>query len=79
MENSLVVNPLAELASLRSKSYDSILDAIGMMPLVYLRKIKEEVGQRREMSNKRIFPPPRNTHQQRYLTIYLKGIDASLS
>ena len=41
-----MVNPLAEVAAFRGKIYDSILDTIGMTPLVYLHQITEEIGQR---------------------------------
>ena len=65
MENSLVVNPLAEVAAFMGNIYDSILDTIGMTPLVYLHQIIEEVGQRTEMAGKLMItnwlPPPNDT------------------
>ena len=83
MENSLVVNPLAEVAAFMGKIYDSILDTIDMTPLVCLHQIIEEVGQRTEMAGKLMvttwLPPPNNTYQQRYLTIFPKGNDTSSS
>jgi len=83
VENSLVVNPLAKAAAFRGKIYGGILDAIGMTPLVCLHQITEEVGQRREMTGKLIvttwFPSPSDNYQQRYLTVFPKGNDASSS
>ena len=83
MENSLVVNPLAEVAAFMGKIYDSILDTIGMTPLVCLHQIIEEVGQRTEMAGKLMvttwLPPPNDTYQQRYLTVFPKGNDTSSS
>ena len=52
MENSFVVNPLAEVVTFMGKIYDSILDTIGTTPLVCLHQIIEEIGQRREMAGK---------------------------
>ena len=78
-----MVNPLAEMAAFRGKIYDSILDTIGLMPLVCLHQITEEVGQRTEMTGKLMvttwLPPPNDTSQQRYLTVFPKGNDASSS
>ena len=78
-----MVKPLAEVTAFVGKIYDSILDTIGMTPLVYLHQIIEEVGQRTEMAGKLMvttwLPPPNNTYQQRYLTIFPKGIDTSSS
>jgi hypothetical protein len=83
MENSLVANPLTEVAAFRGKIYDSILDTIGMTPLVCLHQIIEEVGQRTEKAGKIIvtiwLSPPSYTYQQRYLTVFPKGNDASSS
>ena len=83
MENSLVVNPLAEMAAFMGKIYDSILNTIGMTPLVCLHQITEDVSQRTEMTGKLIvtkwLPPPIDTYQQRYLSIFPKGNDASSS
>ena len=47
-----MVNPLTEVTALKGKIYDSILDTIGMTPLVCLHQIIEEIGQRREMAGK---------------------------
>ena len=62
---------------------NSILDTTGMNPLVYLHQIIEDVGQRTEMAGKLMvttwLPPPNNTYQQRYLTVFPKGNDASSS
>ena len=62
---------------------NSILDTTGMNPLVYLHQITEEVGQRTEMVGKLIvktwLPPPSDTYQQCYLTVFPKGNDASSS
>ena len=78
-----MVNPLAEVAAFRGKIYDSILDTIGMTPLVCLHQTTEEVGQRTEMASKIIvtiwLSPPSYTYQQRYLTVFPKGNDASSS
>ena len=78
-----MVNPVAEVATFRGKFYNSILETIGMTPLVCLHQITEEVGQRTEMAGKLIvttwLPPPSDTFQQRYLTVFPKGNDASSS
>lgn len=78
-----MVNPLAEVAAFMGKIYDSILDTIGMTPLVCLHQTIEEVGQRTEMAGKIIvtiwLSPPSYTYQQRYLTVFPKGNDASSS
>ena len=78
-----MVNHLAEVAAFRGKIYGSILDAIGMTPLVCLHQITEKVGQRTEMTGKLTvttwLPPPSDTYQQRYLTVFPKGNDASSS
>ena len=78
-----MATPVAEVAAFRGKIYDSILDTIGMTPLVCLQQITEEVGQRTEMAGKPIvttwLPPPSDTYQQRYLTVFPKGNDASSS
>ena len=78
-----MVNPLAEVTAFRGKIYDSFLDTMDMTPLVYLHQITEEVGQRTEIAGKLIvttwLPPPSDTYQQRYLTIFPKGNDASSS
>ncbi|GEM_PF-2965394 len=78
-----MANPLAEVAAFRGKIYDSILDTIGMTPLVCLHQIIEEVGQRTEKAGKIIvtiwLSPPSYTYQQRYLTVFPKGNDASSS
>ena len=83
MENSLVVNPLTEVAAFIGKFYDSILDTIGMTPLDCLHQIIEEVGQRTEKAGKIIvtiwLSPPSYTYQQRYLTVFPKGNDTSSS
>jgi hypothetical protein len=83
VENSLVANPVAKVAAFRGKIYDSILDTIGMTPLVCLHQIIEEVGQRTEKAGKIIvtiwLSPPSYTYQQRYLTVFPKGNDASSS
>jgi len=83
VENSLVANPLAEVAAFRGKIYDSILDTIGMTLLVCLHQIIEEVGQRTEKAGKIIvtiwLSPPSYTYQQRYLTVFPKGNDTSSS
>jgi cysteine synthase A len=52
VENSLVANPVAKVAAFRGKIHDSILDTIGMTPLVCLHQTTEEVGQRTEMAGK---------------------------
>ena len=76
-------NPLAEVAAFRGKIDGSVLDTIGLMPLVCLHQITEEVGQRTEMAGKLIvtiwLPPPSDTYQQHYLTVFPKGNDASSS
>ena len=46
-----MVNPLAEVAAFMGKIYDSILDTIGMTPLVCLHQTIEEVGQRTEIAS----------------------------
>ena len=78
-----MANPVAKVAAFRGKIYDSILDTIGMTPLVCLHQIIEEVGQRTEMAGKLMvttwLPPPNDTYQQRYLTVFPKGNDASSS
>ena len=78
-----MANPAAEVAAFMGKIYDSILDTIGMTPLVRLHQIIEEAGQRTEMAGKLMvttwFPPPSDTYQQRYLTVFSKGNDASSS
>ena len=78
-----MANPLAEVAAFRGKIYDSILDTIGMTLLVCLHQIIEEVGQRTEKAGKIIvtiwLSPPSYTYQQRYLTVFPKGNDASSS
>ena len=78
-----MANPVAEVAAFRGKIYDSILDTIGMTPLVCLHQTIEEVGQRTEMAGKLMvttwFPPPNDTYQQRYLTVFPKGNDTSSS
>ncbi len=78
-----MVHPLAEVAAFVGEIYDSILNTIGMTPLVCLHQIIEEVGQRTEMTGKFIvptwLPPPNDTYQQRYLTVFPKGNDASSS
>ena len=78
-----MANPVAEVAALRGKIYDSILDTMGMTPLICLHQITEEVGQRTEMAGKLIvtiwLPPPSDTYQQHYLTVFPKGNDASSS
>ena len=78
-----MVNPLAEVAAFMGKIYDSILDTIGMTPLVCLHQITEEAGQRTETVGKLIvtawLPPPSDTYQQRYLTVFPKGNDTSSS
>ena len=78
-----MVNPLAEMATFKGNFYDSILDTMGMTPLICLHQITEEVGQRTEMAGKIIvttwLPPPNDTYQQRYLTVFPKGNDASSS
>lgn len=78
-----MVNPLAEVTAFMGKIYDSILDTIGMTPLVCLHQIIEEIGQRREMAGKLMvtswLPPPNDTYQQRYLTVFPKGNDTSSS
>ena len=83
MKNSLVVNPLAEVAAFMGKIYDSILNTIGMTPLICLHQIIEEVGQRIEMAGKLMvttwLPPPNDTYRQRNLTIFPKGNDTSSS
>ena len=76
-----MVKPLAEVTAFIGKIYDSILDTIGMTPLVCLHQITEEVGQRTEMAGKIIvticLSPQSYTYQQRYLTVFPKGNDAS--
>ena len=83
MENSLMVNPLAKMAALEGKIYDSNLDTKGITPLVCHHQIIEEAGQRIEMAGKLVvttwLPPPCNTYQQRYLTVFPKGNDTSSS
>ena len=78
-----MVNPLAEVTAFRGKFYDSFLDTMDMTPLVCLHQITEEVGQRTEMAGKIIvaiwLSPPSYTYQQRYLTVFPKGNDASSS
>ena len=78
-----MVNPLAEVAAFMGKIYDSILDTIGMTPLVCLHQIIGEVGQRTEMAANLLvttwLPPPNDTYQQRYLTVFPKGNDTSSS
>ena len=78
-----MVNPLTEVTALKGKIYDSILDTIGIAPLVCLHQIIEEIGQRREMAGKLMVtswpPPPNDTYQQRYLTFFRKGNDTSSS
>ena len=62
---------------------DCILDTTGMMPLVYLHQIIEEVGQRTEMASNLMvttwLPPLNDTYQQRYLTVFPKENDISSS
>ena len=78
-----MANPVAEVAAFRGKIYDSILDTIGMTPLVCLHQIIEEVGQRTEMAGRLMvttwLPPPNDTYQQRYLVVFPKGNDTSSS
>ena len=78
-----MANPVAEVAAFRGEIYDSILDTIGMTPLVCLHQIIEEIGQRSEVAGKLMvttwLPPPSDTYQQRYLTVFPKGNDASSS
>ena len=78
-----MVKPLADVTAFMGKIYDSILDTIGMTPLVCLHQIIEEIGQRREMAGKLMVtswpPPPNDTYQQRYLTFFRKGNDTSSS
>ena len=78
-----MANPVAKVAAFRGKIYDSILDAIGITPLVCLHKITEEVGQRTEIASNLMvttwLPPLNDTYQQRYLTVFPKGNDASSS
>ena len=78
-----MVNPLAEVAAFRGEIYDSNLDTIGMRPLVCLLQITEEAGQRPETVGKPIviawLPPPSDSYQQRNLTVFPKGNDASSS
>ena len=78
-----MVNPLTEVAAFMGKIYDSILDTIGMTPLVCLHQIIEEVGQRTEIASNLMvttwLPPLNDTYQQRYLTVFPKGNDASSS
>ena len=73
-----MVKPLAEVTAFMGKIYDSILDTIGMTPLVCLHQITREVGQRTEMTGQLIvttWPPPRSdNYQQRYLTVFRKEI-----
>ena len=76
-----MVNPLAEVTAFRGKTYDRFLDTMDMKPLVYLHQITEEVGQHTEMAGKLIvttwLPPPSDTYQQHYLTVFPKGNEAS--
>ena len=78
-----MVNPLAEVAIFMGKLYDSILDTKGMAPLVGLHRIIGEVGQRTEMAANLLvttwLPPPNDTYQQRYLTVFPKENDTSSS
>ena len=78
-----MVNPLEEIAPFMGRIYDSISNTIGMTPLVCLHQITEEAGQRTETVGKLIvtawLPPPSDTYQQRYLTVFPKGNDASSS
>ena len=78
-----MVNPLEEVTAFRGKIYDSFLDTMDMTPLVCLHQITEEVGQRTEMAGKIIvtiwLSLPSYTYQQRYLTVFPKGNDASSS
>ena len=78
-----MVKPLAEMTVFMGKIYDSNLDTIGMTPLVCLHQIIEEIGQRREMAGDLMvtswFPPPNDTYQQRYLTVFPNGNDTSSS
>ena len=78
-----MANPVAKVAAFRGKIYDSFLDTMDMTPLVYLHQITEEVGQRTEIAGKLIvttwLPPPSDTYQQRYLTVFPKGNDTSSS
>ena len=78
-----MVNPLEEVTAFRGKIYDSFLDTMDMTPLVCLHQNTEEVGQRTKMAGKLIvttwLPPPSDTYQQRYLTVFPKGNDTSSS
>ena len=78
-----MVKPLADVTAFMGKIYDSILDTIGMTPLVCLHQIIEEVGQRTEMASNLMvttwLPPLNDTYQQRYLTVFPKGNDTSSS
>ena len=78
-----MVNPLTEVTAFKSKIYDRFLETIGITPFVRPHKITKEVGQRTVMAGKLIvttcLPPPRDTYQQRYLTVFPKGNDASSS
>ena len=78
-----MANPLAEVVAFMGKIYDSILDTIGMTPLVCLHQIIEEVGQRTEIASNLMvttwLPPLNDTYQQRYLTVFPEGNDASSS
>ena len=78
-----MVNPLAEVAAFMGKIYDIILDTICMTPLDCLHQIIEEVSQRTEMAGNLLvtawLPPPNDTYQQRYLTVFPKGNDTSSS
>ena len=78
-----MVKPLADVTAFMGKIYDSILDTIGMTPLVCLHQIIEEVGQRTEMASNLMvttwLPPLNDTYQQRYLTVFPKGHDTSSS
>ena len=60
-----MVNPLAEVAVFMGKIYDSILNTIGMTPLVCVHQIIEEVDQRTEVAGKLMvttwLPPPNDT------------------
>ena len=78
-----MVKPLADVTAFMGKIYDSILNTIGMTPLVCLHQTIEEVGQRTEMAGKLMvttwLPPPNDTYQQRYLVVFPKGNDTSSS
>ena len=83
MEKSLMENPLAEVAALEGKIYDCNLDTKGITPLVCHHQMIEEVGQQIGIAGKitvtTCLPPRINTYQQRYLTVFPKGNDASSS